>query len=273
MRARGFTLVELVTVIVLVGILGVGVTGYIRTSVEAYNEITRRDELAQTGRFVIERVSRELRRALPGSVRVNGTCVEFMPTLAGSTYFQSSAQNDAPISPALAAATFDVVDFKFTSDNSVTYYAVIYPLENADVYAGAPGLAVLQLQAANAVAGNGGGVVRAVNLLAANTFPEQSPTQRMYIATQPISFCVVGSDLLRYESYGFNDPQASPPAGGVLLAERIQLADGGPVTPFSFTPGTPQRSGIVSLDFRILDRDGENELIRFSHDVAVRNAP
>ncbi|MFB1000975.1 MAG: prepilin-type N-terminal cleavage/methylation domain-containing protein, partial [Pseudomonadales bacterium] len=47
---QGFTLVELVTVIVLLSLTSIGLVKFIAGSAEAYREVTRRNEIAQIGR-------------------------------------------------------------------------------------------------------------------------------------------------------------------------------------------------------------------------------
>jgi MSHA biogenesis protein MshO len=68
--AKGFTLVELVTVIIVLGVVSVGISGFIRTGVQTYSDVIERDQLLGDSRFVVERIHRELRLAIPNSARV-----------------------------------------------------------------------------------------------------------------------------------------------------------------------------------------------------------
>ena len=79
--------------------------------------------------------------------------------------------------------------------------------------------------------------------------------------------------LNRYSDYGYSAVQAVPPSGGHLLAQFIQLVDGGVVQPFQFNAGTLQSNGTVHLDFRFLARGTTSEWVRFSHDVVLQNVP
>ena len=85
-RARGFTLIELVVVITVMGILSIGAVSFITDASDGYANTVRRTELGSTMRLAAERVTRELRNALPNSVRVSGNCLEFIPVEGGSTY-------------------------------------------------------------------------------------------------------------------------------------------------------------------------------------------
>lgn len=262
--ARGFTLVELVAVIVLLGLLGTGLVNFIAGSVEAYREVTRRNEIAQIGRFAIERVSRELRTALPGSVRVSGNCIEFVPIQGASIY------TDLPIQGLSAAADqFSVINF---IDRGVISRAAVYTVDASDVYTGSGHIIDIDFASASSSAGE-----TTINFSSiGQRFAEQSPGRRIYFVDQPVSFCVLGATapvLNRYSNYGYNATQPSPPTGGNLLAEFIQLNDAATVTPFQYNAGTLQRNGTVHLDFRFLARGTNEEWVRFNHDVALRGLP
>ena len=84
--ATGFTLIELILVIVVLGILAVSVTSYIGLGARMYAETADRDQLLSQSRFAIERLVRELRNVVPNSVRVSGSCIEFMPLLNAGRY-------------------------------------------------------------------------------------------------------------------------------------------------------------------------------------------
>lgn len=253
-KCRGFTLVETIIVIVVLAIVASGTTIYILRSIEAYTATARRDQLASLGRSAIERVTRELRNALPNSVRIQNNCIEFLPIIAGSVYL------DLPVDS--SASSFSAVPF--TPPTAGTHYVVVYPYSAALVYAqGNPG-------PLSGFAGSSGTPVATVTLSATHRFARHSPTRRFYVVAGPVSFCVVGTALYRYAGYALAASQATPPAGGALLAQHVQLTDAGSVTPFRYDPGTLHRSGVIRLDMRFM-RD--NEWIRLSQEVQLRNAP
>lgn len=261
---KGFTLVELVSVVVLLGIIGIGLVNFIASSAEAYREVTRRDEIAQIGRFAVERVSRELRSALPGSVRTSGNCIEFVPVIGASIYTELPVLGLSP-----AADDFTVVNF---IDRGNITRAAVYTVTAADVYNSANHIIPIDSP------GLPSGDETTFNFTnPGQRFAEQSPGRRIYFIDLPVSFCIAGPAsaplLNRYADYGYSATQASPPNGGMLLAEFIQLQDGTAITPFSYEAGTLQRNGTVHLDFRFLARGSQTEWIRFNHDVALRGIP
>lgn len=255
-KQQGFTLIELIITITVISLLMAGTLMYISNSVTAYVATARRDQLTSLGRISVEKVTRELRSALPNSLRVSNNCLEFFPTLGGSAYLTLPV--DSPAS-SFTAAAFSLVGS--TTNASV----VVYPYNTSALYAAAnPGpLAGYSSQAGSPTA--------TVTLSASHQFSHQAPQRRFYVVGTPVSYCIVGSDLMRYNSYGIHAAQVAPPTTGSssLVAQNLQTSDGATtVTPFRYTPGTLRRSGVVTLDFRFLI---DGEWIRLSHEVHVQN--
>ena len=105
-QLRGFTLVEMIVVIVITGIIGGIVAIFIRAPVQGYVDSARRAEMTDIADTAMRRISRDLRLALPNSVRVTSTCsgpttcyVEFIPTTGGGRYRDSkdSSGNGNPL--------------------------------------------------------------------------------------------------------------------------------------------------------------------------------
>ncbi|MEW5791782.1 MAG: PilW family protein [Pseudomonadota bacterium] len=280
--AWGFTLIEMIVTMVILAILAAGTTAFITRSVESYTDTAQRDQLASAGRIAVERISRELRNALPNSVRISGTCIEFMPLVVGARYQMatgtySTGQNmlALPVSGFTApASSFDAFDLDFTPGNAA-YYVAVYPLGpgtgDGDPYAVAAPGALFPLAGISSI-GRPANVSR-VDLAGGNhLFSRQSPNQRFFIVTNPVSFCVTnGGTLNRYAGYGIKPVQPSPPGGGDLLAEDLQLSDNGsPVAPFRYTPGGLNRNGLVTIDLRFMKN---GEWVRLQHEVQIRNVP
>jgi len=253
-KQSGFNLIELVVTIVVLGAIMAGTAAYITNSTIAYTNVAQRDQLTTLGRLTVEQVTRELRHALPNSIRIQNNCIEFFPVKAGSTYF------DLPTGT--PGNSFTAANFTIPAGSNVEH-VVVYPYNASNLYSQSnPGPIAGFSSAA-------GSPTTTVTLAAAHQFALHAPHRRFYLVEDPISYCVVGTNLNRYENYGVNNSQATPPgATAQLMAENIQTNDSGAVIPFVYTPGTLQRNGIVALDFRFLI---DGEWIRLTHEVQIRN--
>lgn len=252
---RGFNLIELIVVITVLGIIMAGTASYITSGVSAYADTVRRTDLANIGRATTERLARELRTALPNSVRVSNNCLEFLPVQTGSAYLT------LPVD--VASSSFTAAAFNLPAASS-NRYVVVYPYTTASLYTTTSPAAMAQLSNVS------GSPTATVTLSSPHRFTQHAPQQRFFVVGEPVSFCVAGTQLLRYSGYGLNAAQATPPgSGSALLADNLQLSDNSvAVTPFTYTPGTLKRNAIISLDLRFMV---DNEWIRLNHEVQIRN--
>jgi MSHA biogenesis protein MshO len=86
---RGFTLVELIMVIVIMGVVGGMVSVFMKGPIDAYISGGRRAALTDTADTTLRRMARDLHRALPNSLRPCPaviTGLEFIPTKTGGRY-------------------------------------------------------------------------------------------------------------------------------------------------------------------------------------------
>jgi MSHA biogenesis protein MshO len=95
-KHRGFTLVELIMVIVILGVVGGMVAVFMRGPIDAYFASARRAGLTDAADTAVRRMARDIRKALPNSIRTIGaapaaTCVEFIPTKTGGRYREQGA--------------------------------------------------------------------------------------------------------------------------------------------------------------------------------------
>ena len=253
----GFTLVELVTVIVILGVLALGTVRFIGDSGRGFGAAVSRGKLAGEGRFAMASVSRELRGAVPGSVRTNGQCLEFVPLLTASRY--------VTLPVATAATEFRAVPLAGAVVPAGAR-AAVYP--DSTLYAAAspgplsPPVAVSAPDAANEVT---------VSFASPHRFASESPTRRFFLVADPVSFCVDGEALYRYQGYGFATVQPLPadlPAtrpGRELMAENV-----GNGAPFRIGGANLTRNAVVAVD---LDLSRSGDVVRLEQLTSVRNAP
>jgi MSHA biogenesis protein MshO len=91
-RYSGFTLVEMVMTIVLLGIIAGVLVPVITQSTSAYMDTSARSELTARGRLALERLAKEIRRVVPNTVQTlaGGTGVEFVTSKVGGRYMSRS---------------------------------------------------------------------------------------------------------------------------------------------------------------------------------------
>lgn len=99
-RQRGFTLIELIVVIVITAIVAGMVTLFIRAPVQSYLDVAARAELADSADLATRRITRDVRLALPNSVRVtsnsSGSFLELLLTKTGGRYLSEDDPNTIP---------------------------------------------------------------------------------------------------------------------------------------------------------------------------------
>lgn len=281
-RAAGFTLIELIVVIVVSGVIAGMLVGFISRPIEAYVDTVRRGQLTESVDTAVRRVARDVRTALPNSVRVlaagGSTYLEYIPTVGGGRYRQfptAGAAGDV-LDFNGADAAFDVIGPVpvYAAGNSVTVFN-LGAGSAADAYAGNNRTA---LTSANAVAGlfSSDAVPHSVILAAPFLFPMPSPSARFHIVQTPVTYeCAPNAAnpalgvLQRYTGYAFAAVQPTPPGvAAQLLAGNVAECE------FDYDPvvaaGAHTRTGLITIRLRL--EDG-GESVRIVHQMHVQNAP
>ncbi|MGI2148973.1 PilW family protein [Shewanella baltica] len=274
---RGFTLVEMVTVILILGILVVGVSSFIIFGTRIFVESSSVDQVLSQSRFAVERMTRELRSALPNSVRLNSDsltyqCVEFVPIEASTTYLSM------PIAPNATALTGTVI-LNATDKIKENQYIWIYPLTDSDVYNSARQKRA-QIKTFTPP-GEPPNLANQVTLtfMASTRFAEASPRQRIYFASAPVSYCfekaAASNELIlqRYTGYQFNNSQPRPidMGTGVLMAQSVaNRLDNSNDLPLILTPSSLVNNAMVHLQPRF---NVNGETFQYRHQVQVINVP
>ena len=265
-KQSGFNLIELTVVIVVLAIISAGTASYIVDSMRSYTDSARREQITSEARTALERVVRELRNALPNSIRIQTDvtggitthCIEFFPVKRGSAYLDLNT----------SAATTSFSAVPFSSPGGGNHHVVVYPYTTTPLYTpGSPGLRTEFDNTSNTAAGE-------VLLQNAHRFNQTSSRKRFYVTEDPVSFCVNSGNqrLDRFNGYGINVNQSAPPGGNIgMLASNIWLVDNGTnVIPFTYSAGSLSRAAVVKLDFRFMQ---SGEWVRLTQEVQIRNAP
>jgi len=234
-QAAGFTLTEMIVVIVLLGVLAIGTSRFLIAPIESYAELQRRQELVDMAEMSLRRIARDIRRALPNSLRLscnqtaanicnagNGQwALEMINTADGARYRDQpgtnpdgevhSAQSDRLRFTAAGDASFNILgQFQNVPLGVLTGHRVVIYNTTNNIYT--------QADAATGPAIPGPGVIsnagditlvldddeHQIQLNNVWSFQFQSPQQRLFLVDGPISYvCDEGTNqLTRYRGIG-----------------------------------------------------------------------
>lgn len=257
-RHAGFTLVELIIVIILLAIVATISVQFVALSTSGAIDVGARQQRALQGVVIGEQMTRELRSAFPLSVRTSGPCIEWIPIAAGTSYTELTKGPDfdrvsvAPLSNVPAIGGIRAVVYGYGTPVSSLY-------GDSD-----PGPVSSEISAID-----NGSSPAVITLSDSHRFGRQSPEKRLFIIGDPVSLCQSGRFLYRYSGYTRDTTQPVPPTDGssAVLASNLQ----GDVD-FRFTPATFRRAAVVQFTFTLEDRQGE-ETTTVSQEVQIRNVP
>ena len=259
MKTQGFTLVELVSALVVLALLGITVSSWLGFGARIYADSNARSQASDELRFALLRLSRELALAVPNSLRVAGDgsvqCLEWIVPRAAGTYLS------LPLTTASASVSVaPLTGYSFAADDQL----LVAALTTAEVYAAASNQRRL-------LAAYNGSTTLTLNAI--TTFGRGSPASRFYIIDSPLSYCLRGGALYRHGGYVLADSQNAFANGGVLmaghLANNLNLAA---ELPFVVAGANLSRQAIAQVRLLAAVADG-SEPIEFLHSVAVTNVP
>ena len=239
-RARGFTLVEAIVVMVLTAILAGIMVLFIRNPVQSYVDTAARAELTDVAEIALRRMAREIRTAVPNSIRFtivgNTSFLEFIPSKAGGRYLTEDDGVDPGtpvIHPPLSfkssgALTFEVigpmppVPYAIAANDLIIISNFGTGFTNGDAYA---------LNASNRAVVNqvsGKIITLGANPFAVNVNPPAS--KRFIVAGTPVTFACVNDpvsgkgQLRRFSNYDFQPNQVDPSTVTLLAPRQVQMA-------------------------------------------------
>jgi MSHA biogenesis protein MshO len=201
---RGFTLVELVVAMTLAMIVMGFVALFLTTPVEAYFAQTRRAELSDSAEAVVRNISRDVRGALPNSLRFSADHRVMELLLADDVIRYAPGSSD----PA-RELDFDQPDGAFValsrkldgSFDQTTHYLVIghENVPGRSVYEMANVITPLSTRIQIADAGD-------VTLTPQFQFEDDSPTHSAFLVSRAVAYvCDLATQTLRRYSYSFRD--------------------------------------------------------------------
>lgn len=285
-RLRGFTLIEVIMVIVIIGIIAGMVAVFIARPVEGYVDSVRRASLTDAADLALKRMAMELRAAVPNSVRLSAgtSCsantttncyLEFIPSRTGGRYCTDSEACPSGAGGALSFSAdddyFDVLGPAHTVNQSD--FLVVFNTGQVDT---ADATRSLNAYTAGNIRAQKSAPIATGLTIDGSPFPFASPSNRFQAvpASGPVIFAcrAVGGgtngtgELRRHTGYATTIPFGNTPtpiAGGSLLADNISACQ------FDYDQ-VSATNGLVSLRLT-LTREGES--ITLFQQVHVDNMP
>lgn len=277
----GFTLIEAIMVIVIIGVLGAAVAVFIRMPVQNYHDSVARAELTDLADLSLRRMARDLRLALPNSIvtDADGTSISFFLTKTGGRYL--AAEDDAPGLPVLdfvdpGKTTFTMIGTEPSGKQAIepgSDYVAVYNvgLDPADAYTQSNLAQVTAFTTLDAARG----LYRFT--LASNPFAQQNPPMpspggRFHVVSSPVTYaCTKGAggtgSIVRHWDYGIVKGKPASGAGKTsYLTKRVTNCK------FHYDTDISRRSALVVLSLE-LEMPGEAGKIKLVHQVHVDNTP
>jgi MSHA biogenesis protein MshO len=288
LRQRGFTMIEIVLVIVILGVIGAMVATFMKKPVDAYFDAARRSALTDVADTATRRLARDIRKALPNSLRLPASgspsgCVEFIPTKMGGRYradLDASGNGDI-LNFAVADASFDMfglnsalpADQQIKANDLVAVYNL--GIAGADAY---------NLDNTSVVLSTGSGSLPGetkINLTS-KLFPLASASNRFHVvpaAEQVVSYVCAGVGtsatgdgtgtlfrLTRALGAAYPVPATCPvpPAGTPALAQNVSACS------FVYNGSDLQRNAMVQI---MLGLTRNSETTSLYQEVHVDNTP
>lgn len=281
-RIRGFTLVELVMVIALASVVAVMVSSVLSRPLEGFMAQSRRAELTDMAAIALNRMTRDIRLAVPNSLRQpDANTLELLPIHEAGRYRGTQLEDggvryDPPrCPPAPGQCRIEVLSPLFDGASvAAAKWMVIYNI-------GAPS-AGSTVWPTLAVADDGSGAVitpktefslQAGNVLEFGSngfaaFRYASPQHRFYLAKEVVGYkCVTEDGETSLRRASFSDLRA---AGTYEYGNARWLVGSVSRCRISYKPGTNTRNALVTIELGV--KKGGEEVVLLQQ-VHVDNAP
>ncbi|MDP1607256.1 MAG: type II secretion system protein [Rhodocyclaceae bacterium] len=263
----GFTLIEMIMVIVITGILAGMVAVFITRPIQGYVDSVRRAELTDQADVALRRMTRDVRLALPNSLRTVPNGFEFIMTKSGGRYRDPADGSTGGnfLSFTSATTTFDVLGPMplMNGGDHVVVYNLGAGYTPADAYTGGN---VATLGGTGAITANP--VALTSNPFAAQSPPLPSPSARFQVVDQNdlvVRYVCDGTTLTRFSGCTLATPST-------CAAPGAQLAGSAATCTIDFAPTATGRNGLLYIQLKLTDTPSDESVTLFQQ-IHVDNSP
>ena len=262
-------------VIIIIGILSGVLFTILRGPMTQFVQVEQRASLVDIAETALLRMTREIRLALPNSVRLSGTAIEFLRTVDGGRYrrLPDGTNNDVCVLPDIDRIRFTTNSDCFEVMGTLNNLPAVPPTGNLQTdcvdrtalclvifntgQTGANAYNLDNIAAISAISTNS--VTFDNSDVAGFRFPFISPNQRFQIVDTPVSFvCDTGAEtIIRYAQYDIAGAQPVTPANFTALSasQSDLLVNKIDACSFTYSPGTATRAGLVTLSITVRDNN------------------
>jgi len=226
MKVRGFTLIEMVLTMVVGAILILAIAGFVELGSKGYADTVDRQRIQTQARFVLEKMMREIRHAVPNSFHAENNCISFYPVVY-SGFYSIGGANDNQLSFVIGNRPVG---------NLSGLKMIINPTSNTD-FSSAIGL-----------------TSNATTITLAAPLTSQSVASRFFIYSNQVSYCLdFTSQQITRSVNGMNPVQvADSVSSGVFSYVPPSLQRGG-VVHLSLTFEQNGESSSFETDVQVLN--------------------
>jgi MSHA biogenesis protein MshO len=288
---RGVTLIELVLAIVIVGIVVAAVVFFL-SPLRQSNDLALRAELTDIADNALQRIGRDVKLALPNSVRIttvgSSVFLEFIavrtagryrsdgggPTIAGNCPDDGSGVPDSD------QLVFDAADTCFTSLGKLSGTVATgadqlvlnnYGFADQDAYQTAPILNRVVITSVDTSHADRDRIE-----FGSTTFQRalhDSPGKRFFVVSGPVTYrCdMTTGTITRHDGYALQATQPTAFGAGALIAEHVL---GGSGCSFDYA-SVGSQLGLLTMRITLQRQlfGGTSETVSLYHAVHVNNAP
>ena len=240
---KGFTLIELIITIVLLGIvagLGVNIIVPIFTG---YTDTKTKNFLYNEAKFTFERIDRELRVAIPNTIKVGSNTLQFA-LFSDVAYYDNVSNND-------------------DNTDNISYYGVdnLTVGEQISLYNTAPSDFFTKARVYSITDLNGNRIAKLDNNITNN-----SPYNRFFVINTPVTFCKNGNKIYRCFGYPIDNNFHCNDGTGTcnILTNYVNNVF------FEYETGITQRTATVKISLTLTKND---LTLTYKHEVHIRNVP
>lgn len=272
-KPHGFTLIELIVVIVITSILAVGAAQFIANPTASYFDMESRANLTDRADGTLRTMARNIRNALPNSIRVisgsdvttDNSLLEFIPVKSAGRYRESKGVSaDDPLDFTASNDTFDILGPTITiqaGDQLVIY-------NTSDT-----GLNAYENGTNNRRALNTGVDLSSLTF-SGDPFTYGSPGKRFYVVATPVTYAcdMTAKTLVMYSNYAIatTQPASISALDALSNVRKSILAENLTSCRFDYATGLTQQNSIVNITLAMTE-NGAN--LRLMHQVNVVNSP